>query len=128
MSSPTFSFALRGFVNPSRPRSRWLDPFRLAIAAVLVLDNPRDPEIPRLVSAGYFIRTRADSDLHIDRSGKTSSREAALASGAQIVSTDFPAGEPQVGNGYMVEFAKSAAARVNPINGPEASRGQTLAQ
>jgi hypothetical protein len=97
-------------------------------AAVLVLDDPRDPEIPRLVSAGYFIRTRADSDLHIDRAGKTSGREAALASGAQIVSTDFPPGEPQVGNGYLVEFAKSAPARVNPINGPEALRGQTLAQ
>jgi hypothetical protein len=96
--------------------------------AVLVLDNPRNPEIPRLVSAGYFIRTRADSELHIDRRGKTSGRDAAFASGAQIVSTDFPAGEPQVGTGYMVEFAKSAPARVNPINGPEAWRGQTVAQ
>ena len=30
-------------------------------AATLVMDNPRDREIPRLVKAGYFIRTRADS-------------------------------------------------------------------
>ena len=47
---------------------------------------------------------------------------------AQIVSTDFPAGEPQSRTGYIVEFAKSARARVNPVNGPEALRGQTLAQ
>ncbi len=96
--------------------------------AVLVLDDPRNAAIPRLVSAGYFIRTRADADLHTDRPGKPSRREAALDSGAQIVSTDFPAGEPQSRTGYIVEFAKSARARVNPVNGPEALRGQTLAQ
>ncbi len=97
-------------------------------AATLVLDDPRDPEIPRLVSAGYFIRTRADADLHTDRPGKPSRLKAALASGAQIVSTDFPTGEPQAGTGYLVEFAKSAPARVNPVNGPALLRGQTLSK
>jgi len=97
-------------------------------AATLVLDNPRHPDIPRLVSAGYFIRTRADADLHTARSGKPSRLDAALASGAQIVSTDFPTGEPQAGTGYIVEFAKAAPARVNPVNGPEIWRGQTLAR
>lgn len=96
--------------------------------AVLVLDDPRNPETRGLVSAGYFIRTRADSDLHADRRGKPSGREAAFASGAQIVSTDFPPGEPQAGTGYIVEFAKSAPARVNPVNGPQAWRAQTLPQ
>jgi hypothetical protein len=95
-------------------------------AATLVLDDPNDPDIPRLVNAGFLIRTRADADLHTDRPGKPSRLEAALASGAQIVSTDFPSGEPQAGTGYIVEFAKSAPARVNPVNGPEASRGQML--
>lgn len=97
-------------------------------AATLVLDDPRDPEIPRLVSAGYFIRTRADADLHTDRPGKPSRLKAALASGAQIVSTDYPTGEPQAGTGYVVEFAKGAPARVNPVNGPKPLRGQTLSQ
>ena len=96
--------------------------------AVLVLDDPRNPETRRLVSAGYFIRTRADSELHADRRGKSSGREAAFASGAQIVSTDFPPGEPQAGTGYIVEFAKSAPARVNPVNGSQAWRAQTLPQ
>jgi hypothetical protein len=97
-------------------------------AATLVLDDPRDPNIPRLVSAGYFIRTRADADLHTDRAGKPSRLKAALASGAQIVSTDFPTGEPQAGTGYLVEFEKGSPARVNPVNGPEALRGQTLSR
>jgi hypothetical protein len=92
------------------------------------LDNPRDPDIPRLVQAGFFIRTRADADLHTDRPGKPSRLKAALASGAQVVSTDFPAGEPQAGTGYIVEFPNSAPARVNPVNAPEALRGQMLSQ
>jgi hypothetical protein len=96
-------------------------------AATLVVDDPDNPDIPRLVNAGYFIRTRADSDLHTDRPDEPSRRDAALASGAQIVSTDFPTGEPQGGTGYLVEFSKSAPARVNPVNGPEAWHGQTLA-
>ena len=45
----------------------------------------------------------------------------------QIVSTDFPPGEPREGTGYMVEFAKSAIAHVDPVNGPVTLRGQTLA-
>ncbi len=97
-------------------------------AATLVLDDPRDPEIPRLVNAGFFIRTQADADLHTDRPGKPSRLKAALGSGAQIVSTDYPAGEPQAGTGYIVEFQKGAPARVNPVNGPEVLRGQTLAR
>jgi Phosphoinositide phospholipase C, Ca2+-dependent len=97
-------------------------------AATLVLDDPRDPEIPRLVNAGYFIRTRADGDLQTDRPGKPSRLKAAFASGAQIVSTDFPNGEPQAGTGYVVEFAKGAPARVNPVNGPAALRGQTISR
>ncbi|HEV8000031.1 MAG TPA: Ca2+-dependent phosphoinositide-specific phospholipase C [Planctomycetaceae bacterium] len=95
-------------------------------AATLVMDNPRDPDIPRLVKAGYFIRTRADSGLRTRGSGPLARREAAFASGAQIVSTDFPNGEAQPTTGFVVEFAHAALGRVNPINGPEGLRGQTI--
>ena len=91
------------------------------------MDNPRDPDIPRLVRPGYFIRTRADSDLRLG-TDKTRRRDAALASGAQILSTDYPSGEAQTDNGYTVEFPDAAPARVNPVNGPEDHRGQSLAQ
>jgi len=95
--------------------------------AALVLDNPRGPDIPRLVGAGYFIRTRADTTLLGD-SREQACRDAALASGAQIVSTDFPAGEPQAETGYLVQFPNSAPARVNPVNGPEELRGKPVGE
>lgn len=95
-------------------------------AATLVMDNPRDADIPRLVKAGYFIRTRADSGLRTKGAGPLARREAAFASGAQIVSTDFPNGEAQPTTGFVVEFDHAAPGRINPINGPEGLRGQTL--
>jgi hypothetical protein len=95
-------------------------------AATLVMDNPRDPDIPRLVQQGYFVRTRADSGLRVDSPGQPARRDAALASGAHILSTDYPAGEAHGPTGYVVEFADSAAARVNPVNGPPALRAAGL--
>jgi hypothetical protein len=96
--------------------------------ATLVLDNPRDPDIPRLAALGYFIRTRADSGLNVRTPGQPARRDAALASGAHIVSTDFPHGEPHATTGYTVEFPAAAPARVNPVSGPEAIRGQAIGE
>ena len=96
--------------------------------ATLVMDDPRDPDIPRLARAGYFIRTRADAGLHVASPGQPARRDEALASGAHIVSTDFPAGEPDAQSGYVLKFAESAPARVNPVNGPEALRGRSVAE
>jgi hypothetical protein len=42
------------------------------------------------VRAGYLVRTRADADTVQARTGDTTMRDAALASGAQLVSTDYP--------------------------------------
>jgi hypothetical protein len=97
-------------------------------AATLVMDNPRDGDIPRLVKAGYFIRTRADSGLRTKGPRPLARREAAFASGAQIVSTDFPSGEAPAQTGFVVEFDHAAPARVNPINGPDGVRGRTIGQ
>ncbi|MBI2824074.1 MAG: hypothetical protein HYX69_05195 [Planctomycetia bacterium] len=96
--------------------------------AVMILDNPRSPDIPRVVGAGYMVRTRADSGLKPDQPGRPSRRDAALASGAHIVSTDFPPGEPHAETGYAVAFPDAAAARVNPVSGPENLRGQRVAE
>jgi Phosphoinositide phospholipase C, Ca2+-dependent len=96
--------------------------------ATLVLDNPRDPKIGELAKAGYFIRTRADSGLRADPPAQPARRDAALASGAHIVSTDFPSGEADAKTGYVVDFANSAPARVNPISGPESLRGRPVAE
>lgn len=82
-------------------------------AAVLIVDGPDIAEIQRLVANGFFVRTRADSGLHVRG---TERRDAALASGAQIISTDFPPGEAHPESGYDVTVAIGAAARVNPVN------------
>src|SRR5205814_6117638 len=60
------------------------------------------PSISDLVAAGYLVRTRADGDTVEARSGDTGPRGAAIASGAQMVSTDYPVPDPDFGTGYAV--------------------------
>ena len=77
-------------------------------------------EIQDLVRQGYVVRTRADSDTIEARSNDTSTRDAALASGAQWVSTDYPGpgSAALLGSTYSVEIPGGVTARCNPINGP----------
>lgn len=60
-------------------------------AAIMVLNNPltQADEIRQMVQAGYMVRTRADADTREARTGDTRKREAAFASGAQAISTDY---------------------------------------
>ncbi len=74
--------------------------------------------IRSLVAAGYLVRTRADADTVEARTGNTQRREAALASGAHFVSTDFPAADPRFGTGYAVRLPGEIAARCNPVSAP----------
>ena len=56
--------------------------------AAFVEENDGPPAtIAALVKQGFLVRTRADSDTHEARTGETARRDAALKSGAQIVST-----------------------------------------
>ncbi len=88
-----------------------------AYAAVYVMNDPDDPEIPKQVAAGFIVRTRADSDLKEAQANDTSRRDRAMASGAQIVTTDFPKGEAEKNTGYVVGFEGDVVARVNVVNG-----------
>ncbi len=91
-------------------------------AAFIKLNDPTDSlaDIQRLVAAGYIVRTRADSDLLNAQNGETEDRENAFASGAQWVSTDYPATEdPAPNSGYTVAFPDGAFARCNPVNAPD---------
>ena len=74
--------------------------------------------IQSLVKQGYFIRTRADADLVEAKANDTKNRTTTMASGAQVVSTDFPPGEPEADNGYIVSFDTPLAVRCNPIAVP----------
>jgi hypothetical protein len=75
-------------------------------------------EIQALVAAGFIVRTRADGDTKEARSGDTTQRDAAIASGAQFVSTDYPVPDPDFGTGYFVAIPEGMPARCNPVNAP----------
>ena len=70
--------------------------------------------IAALVKQGYLVRTRTDADTIQARSNDTKRRDAAIASGAQILSTDYPKGEPAA-SGFVVALPGGALARCNPV-------------
>lgn len=90
-------------------------------------DPLADPaRIPALVTQGYLVRTRADADTMQARSGDVTQRDAAIASGAQFVSTDYPVPNPAFGTGYFVGIPGGAPARCNPVSTPAACRATAL--
>ena len=80
-------------------------------------------EIDALARQGFVVRTRADADTVEARSGDVVRRDAALASGATWVSTDFPSADASVGNGsYVVR----PSIRCNPVVAPRVCRDERL--
>ncbi len=94
--------------------SRPGDPF----AAVAIINDPitSAAEIAAAVRAGLWVRTRADENPGTAASGDTSRREAAIASGAHVVTTDFPA--PMNGLPYVVDIPGGMPSRCNPLIAP----------
>ncbi len=77
-------------------------------------------EIAELVRKGYLIRARTDSDTKEARVNDTSVRDAMIASGAQLLSTDYPINEPARWPGnFVVTLPGKVVARCNPVNAPE---------
>ncbi len=89
-----------------------------ADAAFVKVNEPRGNEtyIRQLVADGYVVRTRADSPTIEARSGDTSRLEAALASGAQWVSTDYPVPGRSEWSDYVAQIPGGDPARCNPVN------------
>ena len=84
-------------------------------------------EIAALVRKGYLVRTRTDSDTKQARTNDTARREVALASGAQLLSTDYPESEPSQWTPYSVGLPGGAVVRCNPVNGPPSCSNQSFA-
>ena len=95
-------------------------------AAFVKRNNAFDDGIGPLVEDGYLVRTRADADTEEARSGDTTKRDAALASGAHFVSTDYPVPNPDFGTGYFVEIPGGMPAACNPVNAPAGCRNDAL--
>lgn len=99
------------FVNSSLDRTD---------CAFSVVDNPHHPGIPEMLGQGMMIRVRADSGLKQAKTKDLSKRDAAFASGAQIISTDYPPGQAHPDTGYEVIFPNNATLRCSPlVNHPD---------
>jgi hypothetical protein len=82
--------------------------------------------IAALVRKGYLVRTRTDADTKQARTNDTTRRDIALASGAQLLSTDYPTSEPSQWTPYSVSLPGGAVARCNPVNGPPSCSEQVF--
>jgi hypothetical protein len=87
-------------------------------AALIKRDDPleAEAEIRALVAEGFLVRTRTDADTAEARANDRRRLEVALASGAQLVSTDFPV--PVPGLDYAVELPGGTPSRCSPVGAP----------
>jgi hypothetical protein len=91
-----------------------------ADAAFAKLNNPIGDAaaIRAALAAHMVVRTRADADTVQARTNDTTMRDAALASGAQWVSTDYE--EPNLAfSPYVVQIPGGTPARCNPVTAPD---------
>ncbi|PCH07814.1 Hypothetical protein PENO1_009990 [Penicillium occitanis (nom. inval.)] len=93
-----------------------------------ITDNNQH-EIQDLVAKGYFIRTRADEPIQMLLKDEVPAmREVALASGAQIVSSDWVGAgvSARYNSDYFVGLPLGRPARCNPINAPKVCEDEYL--
>lgn len=79
-------------------------------AAFRIVNEPKEKlaYIQYLVRSGYLVRTRADADTREARTGDYSRWQAALESGAQVISTDYYRADPGLKTGYHVKLPGGA--------------------
>jgi hypothetical protein len=87
-------------------------------AAFVEQNSATRAEIDALVKQGYLVRTRTDEGTEQARTNDTTRRDLALASGAQMISTDYPLSEPSPWTTFSVGFPNGLAVRCNPVNKP----------
>jgi len=91
--------------------------------AYITLNERADiPRITTDVKAGFVVRTRADADTVEARSDDTGRRDAALQSGAQYVSTDYPHPDPRLSD-YQARLPDGAITVCNPVRAADKCAG-----
>ena len=85
-------------------------------AGYITLNEPKEQaaRIRAAVKSGLIVRTRADADTVEARTGDHSRQDAAFASGAQYVSTDYMRPDPRLGP-YETHLPGGGVARRNPV-------------
>ena len=90
-------------------------------AAVFNIQDPRTEaaRITRLARAGFLVRTRADADTKEAREHDPSRLNAAIASGAQSISSDYYDGVPDPhGYAYRASLPGDRLTRCDPVTAP----------
>jgi len=96
-------------------------------AAFIERNDGPAADIAALVKKGYLIRARTDADTKQARTNDTTTRDAMIASGAQILSTDYPINEPARWEGhFVVALPGHVVARCNPVNAPEGCKSASV--
>jgi len=88
-------------------------------AAFVTVENPLKDgaAIAKDVRAGLIVHTYSDADTKEARAKNTARRDAAFASGAQLVSTDFLVADPRIGP-YQVRIPGNKTAQCDSLLPP----------
>ncbi len=86
-------------------------------SAFLIINNPiiKLEKIKNLIKLGYIVRTRADAGTWEARNNDYNRWEAALESGAQLISTDYYVKDTILKTGYQIKFQDGGYYRSNPL-------------
>ena len=84
-------------------------------AAFVKMNDATSPKITDLVRKGYLVRTMTDDPESV-RTGDTKRQQMGMASGAQILSTDYPF-DWKAESGFHVSLPEKV--RCNPVNAPK---------
>ncbi|WP_327639793.1 phosphatidylinositol-specific phospholipase C1-like protein [Kribbella sp. NBC_00482] len=100
-------------------------------AAITQVNDPRganQAEIQRLVSKGYLIRTRSDEPMATIRDKDYTRLGIALASGAQVVTTDWPVAgmAARYDSDFVAKLPGHTAVRCNPVTAPKWCHGDVV--
>ncbi|HKZ36838.1 MAG TPA: phosphatidylinositol-specific phospholipase C1-like protein [Chryseolinea sp.] len=89
-------------------------------AAFFIMNDPitQGEDIKKKVQAGFIVRTRADADTREARKGDYSRFEAAIASGAQLISTDYYDSTLSPTGNFQIIFNDKKYQRCNPVTAP----------
>jgi len=84
--------------------------------AFLLVDNAvtHKDEIAANVKAGYIVRVRSDIETYEAKVNDLTRARTAFATGAQVVSTDFPVPGNVYGTSYVVRLPGDSVARISP--------------
>lgn len=106
---------LNGDEDYARPMFSNTDPDN-PHAAFFIMNNPikQEEDIIRMVKMGFMVRTRSDSDTREAQTGNRSRFEAAIRSGAQVISTDYYQKELSPNKDFEITF-NGKYSQCNPV-------------